>query len=286
MTETSLSGPVPCDCHHPSEKEVLNGVEQAWIWGLPLAQVDVVQTLELIDRLIRRGEPSLVITANLHYAMLSDGDPRLVEVNRQAALVVADGTPMIWYSRLTRSPLPERIAGADLIYWLCRQAAERRQRVFFLGGKPGVAAAAATKLSWMYPGLQVAGIEAPDLDSLSAREQDQLVGRIRDARPDLLLVAFGQPKGEVWLAESLQKLNVPVSIQVGASFDFVAGRATRAPRWMQRIGLEWLYRMGCDPKRLGPRYARDAWFLAKAVLRDLSGLRRREGSSSVSGCGA
>ena len=268
MTETSIIEPVPCGCQPPSEDGVLHGVEHAWIWGLPLARVYVGQAMELIDRLIRRGEPSLVITANLHYAMLSDGDPRLAEINRLAEFLVADGMPMIWYSRLTRRPLPERVAGSDLIYLLSRQAAERRQRVFFLGGMPGVAAAAATRLSWMYPGLQVAGIEAPELDSLSVCEQDQLVGRIRDARPDLLLVAFGQPKGEVWLAENLQKLNVPVSIQVGASFDFVAGRATRAPRWMQRIGLEWLYRMGCDPKRLGPRYAKDAWFLAKAIFRD------------------
>ena len=286
MNDTALLEHAPCGYQNTSKEEVLGGVEHSWIWGLPLARLSVGQALDLIDRLIRRGEPSLVITANLHYAMLSDGDPRLAKVNCLAALVVADGTPMIWYSRLTRRPLPERVAGADLIYLLCRQAAERGQRVFFLGGKPGVAAAAATKLSWMYPGLPVAGIEDPELDSLSACEQDQLTGRIRDARPDLLLVAFGQPKGEIWLAENLQKLNVPVSVQVGASFDFVAGRATRAPRWVQRIGLEWLYRMSCDPKRLGPRYAKDAWFLAKAVLRDLSGLRRRGGSSSASACGA
>jgi len=252
----------------PVEKGVLDDVEHTWVWGLPLARVSVEQTLDVVDRLIRRGEPSLVITANLHYAMLSHDDRRLAAVNRLAALLVADGMPMIWYSRLTRRPLPERVAGADLIYLLSRQAAERGQRVFFLGGKPGVAAAAATKLSWMHPGLQVAGIEAPELESLSAREHDQLVERIREARPDLLFVAFGQPKGEIWLAENHRKLDVPVSIQVGASFDFVAGRATRAPHWVQRIGLEWLYRMGCEPKRLAPRYARDAWFLGKAIFRD------------------
>jgi N-acetylglucosaminyldiphosphoundecaprenol N-acetyl-beta-D-mannosaminyltransferase len=268
MAEPSLLESVPCDCRYPSEDGVPDAVERARIWGLPLARVSIGQTLDLIGGLIRRGEPSLVITANLNYAMLSDGDPRVAEVNRLAALLVADGMPMIWYSRLTRQPLPERVTGADLIHLLCRQAAERGQRVFFLGGRPGMAAAAATKLSWMYPGLEVAGVEAPELDVLSASEHEQLVGRIRDARPDLLFVALGQPKGEIWLAKNLRELRVPVSIQVGASFDFVAGQVARAPRWMQRIGLEWLYRMGGDPKRLGPRYAKNAWFLAKAIFRD------------------
>jgi N-acetylglucosaminyldiphosphoundecaprenol N-acetyl-beta-D-mannosaminyltransferase len=210
----------------------------------------------------------------------------LAEVNRLAAFLVADGMPMIWYSRFTRQPLPERVAGSDLIYLLCRRAAKRGHRVFFLGGRPGVAAAAATKLCWMYPGLEIAGIQAPELKSLSASQHDQLVSHIHDARPDLLLVAFGQPKGEIWLAQHYQRLGVPAGVQVGASFDFVAGRAVRAPRWMQRTGLEWLYRMGHDPKRLGPRYAKNAWFLGKATLRDLIARRRARASSSVSACGA
>jgi len=253
-----------------------------WIWGLPFAQLDRYQTIEAIERLIRRGEPSFLITANVQYAMLCDGDPRLAEVNRQAAFLVADGMPMVWYSRLLGRPLPERVAGSDLIYLLARRAAEQGHRVFFLGGKPGVAAAAANILAWRYPGLQIAGVEAPELESLSTEEHQQLVERIRDARADLLLAALGQPKGELWLAANHRALGVPVSVQVGATFDFVAGRAARAPRWMQAIGLEWLHRMCCDPKRLGPRYARNARFLAKAVLRDLIGRRRPIASCSAS----
>jgi N-acetylglucosaminyldiphosphoundecaprenol N-acetyl-beta-D-mannosaminyltransferase len=235
------------------------------------------QTVDIVDRLIERREPGFFITANLQYAMLSARDPRLAEVNRMAAFLVADGMPMVWYSRLIGQPLPERVAGSDLIYLLARRAAERGHRMYFLGGQPGAAADAATTLSWMYPGLKVAGVEAPQLESLSLEEHRRLIERIRDARPDLLLVAFGQPKGELWLAENLAALGVPACVQVGASFDFVAGRASRAPRWMQRSGLEWLYRMVCDPKRLGPRYARNAWFLAKAVMGDVTArlLRRR-----------
>jgi N-acetylglucosaminyldiphosphoundecaprenol N-acetyl-beta-D-mannosaminyltransferase len=231
----------------------------------------------MVDRLIERRRPGFFITANLQYAMLAAHDPRLAEVNRSAAFLLADGMPMVWYSRLLGRPLPERVAGSDLIYLLCRRAADRGHRVFFLGGKPGAAADAATTLSWMYPGLTVAGIEAPELESLSADEHQGLIARIRNARADLLMVAFGQPKGELWLAENLAALGVPACVQVGASFDFVAGRASRAPRWMQRLGLEWLYRTVCDPKRLGPRYARNAWFLLKAVIRDIwsAAARRR-----------
>jgi N-acetylglucosaminyldiphosphoundecaprenol N-acetyl-beta-D-mannosaminyltransferase len=244
----------------------LGGFETVCIWGLPLARLDREQTVDMVDCLIERRRPSFFITANLQYAMLSAQDPRLADVNRTAAFLVADGMPMVWYSRLLRRPLPERVAGSDLIDLFAGRAAERGHRVFFLGGKPGVAEAAATTLGWRYPGLKVAGVEAPELESLCAREHQRLVERIRNSRPDLLLVAFGQPKGELWLAENLQALGVPACVQVGASFDFVAGRVARAPEWMQRTGLEWLYRLAGDPKRLGPRYAKNAWFLAKAVI--------------------
>ncbi len=277
VRESSSRQPLPS-----SSAEKLDGLETVWIWGLPFARLDRHQTVETVERLIRRGEPSFFITANVQYAMLSDRDPRLAEVNRQAAFLVADGMPMVWYSRLLGRSLPERVAGSDLIYLLACQAAEQAHRVFFLGGKPGVAATAATVLSWRYPGLQIAGVESPELDLLSAEEHRRLVERIRESRADLLLAALGQPKGELWLAANYRALGVPVSVQVGATFDFVAGRAARAPRWMQAIGLEWLHRMCCDPKRLGPRYARNAWFLAKAVLRDLIGRRRRAASCSAS----
>jgi len=265
-----------------SSAERLEGLETVWIWGLPFTRLDRSQTVDAVDRLIERGEPSFFITANVQYAMLSDADPRLGEVNRRAAFLVADGMPMVWYSRLLGRRLPERVAGADLIYLLARRAAERGHRLFFLGGRPGVAEAAATILSWKYPGLRVAGVEAPELESLSAEQHTRLVERIRDARPDLLLAALGQPKGELWLAANYRALGVPVSVQVGATFDFVAGHTARAPHWMQAIGLEWLHRLGCDPNRLGPRYARNAWFLVKAVLRDFIGRRPPAASCSAS----
>jgi N-acetylglucosaminyldiphosphoundecaprenol N-acetyl-beta-D-mannosaminyltransferase len=252
-----------------SEAVAWRGWDTVNVWGLPLARLNRDQTVEAVDRLIERRQPSFFITANLHYAMLSAQDSRLAEVNRTAAFLVADGTPMVWYSRLLGRPLPERVAGSDLIYQLCGRAAERGHRVYFLGGRPGVAADAATTLTWMNPGLRVVGVDAPNLDLFSEEEHRRLIERIRDARPDLLFAALGQPKGELWLAKNLEALAVPACVQVGASLDFVAGTAARAPLWMQRFGLEWLHRLLGDPRRLGPRYARNAWFLLGAVTRDV-----------------
>ncbi len=239
--------------------------------GLSLSCLTLEETLDQIDALVDRRQPSYFITANLHYAMLSQRDPRLAEVNRNAAFLVADGMPLVWYSRLKWRRLPERVAGADLIYSIAERAAVRRYRMFLLGGAPGVAQQAADNLQDLYGPLDIAGIEAPDLDQLSADQHQQLVARIRKTRADLLLVALGQPKGELWLAEHCQALGVPVCVQLGASFDFVAGRVPRAPRWMQETGTEWLYRVWCEPRRMLPRYYRDAKFLLGMFLRDLFG---------------
>jgi N-acetylglucosaminyldiphosphoundecaprenol N-acetyl-beta-D-mannosaminyltransferase len=156
---------------------------------------------------------------------------------------VADGMPLVWAARWLRTPLPERVTGVDLLPALCERAALRGHRVFFLGGAPGVAEEAATRLRQRFPGLQIVGMESPPYRELTSEERQQQQERIRAARPDLLFVAFGQPKGEFWIAEHCEALGVPVSVQIGASLDFVAGRVLRAPRWLQRLGLEWAYRL-------------------------------------------
>jgi N-acetylglucosaminyldiphosphoundecaprenol N-acetyl-beta-D-mannosaminyltransferase len=242
------------------------------VWGLPLLPVTYDEALSEVDRLIQAGEPNYFITANLHYAMLSHGDARLAEVNRRAAFLLADGMPMVWYSRLLRRRLPQRVAGSDLIYGLCGLARDRGYRVFLLGGLPGVADRAAARLVERYPGLQIAGIEVPPFRPPAPEENQRLVERIRRAAPHLLLVALGQPKGELWLAENAASLGVPACVQLGASFDFVAGAVRRAPAVFQRSGLEWCYRLVQEPRRMAPRYARNALFLLRAVLRDLARL--------------
>ncbi len=252
----------------PDAASALDDVEHVNIWGVPLASIDYDRTLDLVDRLIETRDPSFFITANLHYAMLSDRHEQLQEVNDRAAFIVADGMPMVWYSRLIGRSLPERVAGADLIFMLSQRAAERGHSLFLLGGGPGVAEQAAETLTGAYPGLKIAGIESPMLGEMTEQEHEHLIWKIRTARPDLLFVAFGQPKGELWLAQNYRALGVPACVQLGASFDFAAGRVRRAPKWIQRIGAEWLYRISRQPKRMIPRYSADALFLAKSVILD------------------
>ncbi|MEM9366041.1 MAG: WecB/TagA/CpsF family glycosyltransferase [Planctomycetota bacterium] len=238
------------------------------VWNVPFDRLDMWQSVDRIDALIRRGIPSYAITANLNYCMLHNRDPQVRRVTREAALILADGQPIVWRSKLSNRKLPERVAGRELLVHLCGRAAQRGYRVYLLGGQPGVADRAATMLCQLHPGLQVAGTESPPYRELTATEHQEQLERIRVSGADVLFVAFGQPKGEKWICENHQALGVPMSIQLGASFDFLAGTAKQAPDWVGRCGLEWAYRMAADPRRLVPRYTSNAAFLAGALVED------------------
>ncbi|MCY2975518.1 MAG: WecB/TagA/CpsF family glycosyltransferase [Planctomycetota bacterium] len=239
------------------------------VWGIDYSAVNMKQTLQFIDELIARRVPTTVITSNLNYAMLNTQHPKLEKFTHKCPLVICDGMPIFWRSKLNETKLPERIAGADLIFELAAHSAKKGYRIFLMGGAEGVALRAAKRLEELYPDLKIAGVECPPFRPLSDVEHKQLLSRIREAKADILLVAFGQPKGEFWIDDNMEKLDVPVSIQLGASFDFIVGSAKRAPVWIQKMGFEWLYRTYHDPKRLVPRYAKNAWFLLKSIRRDL-----------------
>jgi N-acetylglucosaminyldiphosphoundecaprenol N-acetyl-beta-D-mannosaminyltransferase len=248
--------------------ESLAAPERTVVWGVPFDHVTLKQAVETIEQLIDRGEPSYVITANLNYVMLHHRQSEIQPITDQADLILADGQPIVWRSKLGRDPLPERVAGSEMIYHLAEKASSRGWGIYFLGGLPGVAATCAERLADQYPGLKIAGVESPPFRELNPKEQAAQDERIRNSGADLLLVAFGQPKGERWIHQHYKRLGVPVSIQLGASFDFIAGTAQRAPQIWQRIGLEWAYRMMGDPRRLVPRYAANAWFLASVLIDD------------------
>ena len=245
------------------------------VWGVPLAPLTRQGAVDRVDQLIRARVPSYFITANLHYAMLTAEVAELDAINRDAAFVLADGAPLVVASRRTTNPVPERVAGSDLIYDLCQLAASRGYGIFLLGGPPGIADEAALRLTTRFPGLRIVGTACPGPAELVEPQVDHLIGRIRAAQPDLLFVALGQPKGEFWLARHREALGVPVSAQVGATLEFVAGRVRRAPRLLQRLALEWAFRIYTDPRRLGPRYWKNARFLARQILRDRIGRARR-----------
>ena len=235
---------------------------------MPFDCVTLEQAVNRIEMLILRRVPAYVITANLNYAMLNAQLDDMPTITKDADLILADGQPIVWRTKCSKTRLPERVAGSEMIYNLAERASQKGYRIYFLGGMPGVGQLCADRLVELYPGLQIAGVESPPFRELTPQEQLAQDQRIQAAGTDLLLVAFGQPKGERWIHEHYKRLGVPVSIQLGASFDFIAGTAKRAPVFFQKTGLEWAYRMMSDPKRLIPRYAKNAMFLCGALLQD------------------
>jgi len=244
--------------------------------------IDDLTALSLLDRIaesVRSRDRCWIVTLNVHSLCLADRNPDFRTVLRQADITTADGVPIVWISRLIGRPLAGRVTGSDLLLPLAERAAAESWRLFFCGGEPGVAERVTEFLRARSPGLKVAGCASPffaDANALVDRSANAtLLAAIRRAAPDVLLVAFGQPKQERWIHAHLSsgELGVPVAIGVGGSFDFLAGRQHRAPRWMRRGGLEWVYRMLTQPARLGPRYARDALTFTRLCV---SQLRRRQ----------
>jgi len=243
--------------------------QTAHVWGLDYHSISMAETLDYLEQVILADCNSYAVTANLNYAMLCDKHPRLQAFTKRAALVLCDGMPALWRSKLGSIQLPERVTGADLIYRLSERCAEKSLRVYFYGAAEGIAEKAAAKLQQLYPKLIVAGVQCPPFHDSSSQQIQNQIARIRKAKPHVLFVALGQPKGEYWIEDHLSELDVPLSIQLGASFDFVAGNNKRAPKWMQKLGLEWLYRTAHDPRRLAPRYLHNLVFLVRAVRREL-----------------
>jgi len=221
---------------------------------LPIDVVDFQGAIDAIDRLISEKKGGTVFTPNVDHIVMAEHDERFRTAYAAAALSLVDGTPVLWASRMLRTPLPAKISGSDLVMPLLRRAAERGYRVYFLGGAEGVADLAKRKLEAELPGIQIVGTDASRIDVNVPAEADEVAERIRQAAPDLILVALGAPKQEIWSYTRAERLKPAVMIGVGASLDFVAGIQKRAPSWMSKIGLEWLYRLAQEPRRLAARY--------------------------------
>jgi N-acetylglucosaminyldiphosphoundecaprenol N-acetyl-beta-D-mannosaminyltransferase len=235
-----------------------------WLGGVRFDNVTMNEAVTAIVRMAQKSEkPCLVCTANLdHLAMMqNDGDFR--QIYREADFVVADGMPLIWLSQIAGTPLKERVAGSDLFWELGRASELTGVRLFLLGGQPTAAEKAASKLYVQCPDAQVAGTYCPPFGQLDDPEEDAHIRQIiAEAQPDILLVGLGSPKQEKWIAAHRHDLNVPVCIGVGATFDMAAGMVRRAPLWIQHMGLEWLFRLVQEPRRLWSRYmGRDLQYL-------------------------
>jgi exopolysaccharide biosynthesis WecB/TagA/CpsF family protein/anti-anti-sigma factor len=235
------------------------------ILGVPFHDVTMAETLGQIDALVAARRPRYIATANLDFAALASHDVELQRILLEAHLVLCDGTPLIWASRWLGAPLRVRVAGSDLIPLLAGHAAARGHRLFFLGADDATLAEVKARLTAAHPGLIVAGMYSPPIAKLLDLDNTAILERIQAACPDILLVGFGCPKQEKWIYMNLPRLNVPVSIGVGGTFDMIAGRVRRAPVWMRRCGLEWTVRLAQEPRRLFNRYLFDLLFFVRAL---------------------
>lgn len=230
-------------------------LERFPIMDTAIHNVSVAETLDIVDAFVADGSPRVIVTANVDHLMLLRKDAPFREAYRRADLVTCDSVPLKWALTFLGTPVKERVAGADLFGALAKRAATAGHRFFYLGAAPGVAAQAARVLAERHPGLNVVGTYSPPVMPWDELAHDEgTLARIREAKPDVLFVAFGAPKQELWLNAVRDRLGVPVGVGVGAAFDFAAGTVKRAPRWIQRAGLEWLFRLSQEPRRLWRRY--------------------------------
>lgn len=228
----------------------------------------MTESLLVIDDLIQQNKNAFVVTPNVDHIVKLETNEKLKAAYSEADLILTDGKPLIWASKLYRNPIKEKVSGADLFPELCKLAAERHYKMFFLGAKEGVAAKAAENLKQKYQGLDVVGCYSPSLGfENKPQEIEKIAQMIHLAKPHILILALGCPKQESFAFEFRKKLQVPISLCLGASLDFAAGCVKRAPRWMSNFGLEWLYRLNQEPLRMFKRYVLEDWKFAKMFVK-------------------
>ena len=228
------------------------------ICGVFVDNLSMKEVLEEIDRKVRDRQPCYIVTPNVDHIVRLQSDTRFRAAYEQAALVLADGMPLVWASRFLGTPLKEKVSGSDLMVEHCRDASRRGHKVFFMGGRPGAVEKAKQNLELKYPGLSVVGTYCPPLGfENDPGEMQKIIGLLRRASPDVLYVGVGTPKQENWIHQNFRQLDVPVCIGVGATFDFVSGIVRRAPVFFQRNALEWFWRLAQEPGRLWRRYLLD-----------------------------
>lgn len=241
--------------------------------GVGVSPVDLDRALATVGGWVESSESAYVCVTGVHGVMESRRDPVLRDIHNRAGMVVPDGMPLVWLSRLAGVDRPGRVYGPDLMLAVCEASVERGWSHYLYGGAEGVPETLIRRLESRFPGIRIAGSWSPPFRPLTAEEDRLAVQRIRDSGADLVWVGLGTPKQERWMADHVDRLQA-VILGVGAAFDFHAGLKPQAPAWMQRSGLEWLFRLATEPRRLWRRYCvNNPWFIAEIALQ-ATGLRR------------
>ena len=233
------------------------------------------ETLSSIEDLIQQKKNAYVVTPNVDHIVKLESNEKLKAAYSEAALILTDGKPLIWASKLYRTPIKEKISGSDLFPELCKLSASRHYTMFFLGAREGVALKAAENLKKKYNGLDIVGCYSPPVGfEKDSAELDKIEKMIKDANPHILIVALGCPKQESFIHQFRNRLNVPISFCLGATLDFEAGNVKRAPRWIANAGLEWAYRIYQEPRRMFRRYVLEDWIFAWLLVKYLNNCKK------------
>lgn len=245
------------------------------ILGVKISAINMQRALAAIQEWINNKDPNYICVTPAHSVMDCRDDPELLQIFNRSGLTTPDGMSIVWLLKLRGYKHVKRVYGADLMMAVCEQGLKHGWRHYFYGGAPGIAELLITNLQTSIPELQVAGQYSPPFRPLSTQEDQAIIEMIRTSKPDILWVGISTPKQEKWMGAHIHKLDVPVLAGVGAAFDFLSGNKKQAPQWVQRSGLEWLFRLFSEPKRLWRRYIRYPFFALLAISQ-LLGLKSYE----------
>jgi N-acetylglucosaminyldiphosphoundecaprenol N-acetyl-beta-D-mannosaminyltransferase len=244
------------------------------VLGVGISVLNLPAALSEIADAIRVRRKGYICVTGVHGVMEAQSDESFRSILNKAFLCTPDGMPMVWAGKIAGHSGMQRVYGPDLMLDVCAWSQENSCRHFFFGGAPGVAEQLAEKLKARFPKLQIAGTYTPPFRPLNPAEENELCGKVRADRPDIFWVGLSTPKQEKFMAEYLPKLDSTLMIGVGAAFDFLSGRVKQAPRWMQRSGLEWVYRLGSEPRRLAGRYFKNNPLFVAKFAQQLAGLKK------------
>lgn len=224
------------------------------VLGIQVSAIDILMALAIFDDWIASDKRRYACITGVHGIIESQGEPELREIHNRAGMVTPDGMPLVWVGRYYGHRQMRRVYGPDLLLAVCAHSLQKGYRHFFYGGAEGVPERLASRLQERFPGLEIVGCYSPPFRPLTTEEDQEVIDRINYSGADFVWVGLSTPKQERWMAEHVEKLNASVLVGVGAAFDFHAGLKPQAPKWMQRSGLEWFFRLITEPKRLWKRY--------------------------------